>query len=849
MVDDLPLSDLDRHLWPVRRLLAWALARPERVAGLRHIEANTARWLDPLAGTDLPEPLAASVSELRDALRGADTDPAARLPEAWSRLVRLDALLGLPLHEVPPEAPRLGEQDDLSPHTEELADTRDESPAGPDDEPEPEVRSEARTASIAEPGGLGRPIPGLDPELQAALAEEGVETVADLLLLAPAGYETVRPVHGAGRDLPLGRIAVGGRVQRRCTVFTPSQDGPKARPELVIVGAGPLRVAWTNRAPDWLLGRFPPDARVVLVGEHAEEGGSTWLLDPEPAVAESHAVHLARYALEGVPDEAVRALVWRHLPEIERARDPLPADMLGRVELVGLAEAVRDVHTRGPAHPEARKRLAFDEALLAQMGLAHPRFGSTRERGIAHPILNNWVARTTELLERSLDDQQQSAFEDIKRDLHSGTPMSRVLCGEAGSGKTWVALLSLLMVCETKLQGMWLCPDDRTAERRLIALDPVFKELGLVARHLTGDPSRNQRDALRRGEIHVVIGSSALLDADLEFRRLGLLVAEEVPAFVGTAGAWGRTPARAQAMKPPRPDLLVLSHTPIPSAILLTAFGECDLSIVDSARAVPAPKCSLFAEGQRDEAYARLRDAVAASHQGYVLFPSAPDGTDLLDYREAMRLSDVLERDLWPEAADRPRVGVLHGSQTPSDRAKILDDFRHRRIAVLASTIPVEAGSPAARVAIVEQADRFDSWSLLRIRGLVQSPAGSELLLVASPTPLLEGLVSGWDGWAVVEWELEQRGQTALLAREVPAAVRLRWALPKEDRDLLLLAREEAHRLLEADPQLRRPAHQDLARVLRDRWEDLLTLPAEPSAGGPAGAGAARKRRRRRKKK
>jgi ATP-dependent DNA helicase RecG len=857
LVDDLPLSELDRNLQPVRRLLAWALSRPdEHIGRLRHIEANTARWVNALATSNVPDPVRDGIARLQAALHGVDAAPVERLAEAYAELARLDALLGLPLASPAPLASQLGDLDALEPVTDEVPldgggrSSRSEvEPHRPADDGDGD-----RLVRLGDPNGLGRAIPGIDPDLALALAEEGIETVGDLLLLAPTRYEAIRPVHGAGRDLPRGRVAVSGRVVSRTSVLTPGAEGLSIRHELVLAGAGALRVVWTNRPPVSLLDHFPVGARVVFVGEHTALSSldgvdDAALVDPESVTAEQHVAYLAEYGLEGVPDEAVRALIWRHLPEIDRVRDPLPSEVVSRTGLAGLAAAVRDVHTRGPVRPQARRRLAFDEALLAQMGLAHPRFGAVRERGINHAVLHGWVARATQLVERPLDDQQQSAFEDIKRDLQSGTPMNRVMCGESASGKTWVALLTLLMICESRLQVLWLCADDRAAERRLANLDSVLKEFGLVARHLTGDPSRNQRDAIRRGDVSVIFGASELLDREIEFRRLGLVIAEEVPAFVSSGvGSWGRTPARIAPMKAPRPDVLVLSHAPIPSGILLTAFGECDLSIVDSAKARPAPTCTVLPDAQRDDAYSRLRAALATGGQGYVLFPSAPDGTDLLDLREAKSMVEVLETGLWEAKADHSRVGLMHGTHAPGDRAKTLDDFRHRRFDVLLSTVPIDEGSPAATVAVVEQADRFDAWRLLRIRGLVSArptgPAG-QLLLVGAATPLIDGLAAGWDGWEVMEWELEQRGQAALLAREVPNAVRLRWALPREDRDLLLLAREEAHRILEQDPSLRRPANQDLARALRDRWDDLLTVPAEPSAASAGG----RKRRRRRKKK
>jgi ATP-dependent DNA helicase RecG len=698
-----------------------------------------------------------------------------------------------------------------------------------------------RRNRLGDPAHTGRPLAalGLDPALLAAFAEEGVETVADLLLLPPIDEEVLRPVHGAGRDIPAGRVAVGGRVRRRWTVFAPG----RVRTEVWLQGAGPLRAVWRTPVATSAIEALVPGHRVVLVGDLEVSGAESVLFDAEPGSADGQTVRLARYGVEGVDDRAVRQCVARVLPEIDRIRDPLTREVIERTGLPSLDEALRDLHTLGSARPAARRRLAFDEALLVQLGLAAPRFQATRERGIAHGVLHGLASRTCQFGEFSLNDAQQLALEDIKRDLKHPAPMLRVVTGEAGAGKGIVAMLSAIMVAESKSQVLYVTPDAVSAELRYLFAEPSLREVGLVGRLVVGDPPRAQRDAIRRGEVHVIFGSCDLLERDLEFRRLGLVIGEESLTF-------GRVPARIAMMRAPRPDLLVLSSTPVPSAVLLSAYGDHDLSVIDPPVTRARPAGTVFTDERRKEAYREAAERLQIGRQAWVLFPMLQGGMDALDVREARRVVEALES----EAFQGRRVALFHGAMTRDERWRAYDDFRHRRSDVLVATAPIEDGPPipSATVAVIEQADRMGWHRLQRIRGhLAAAGAEAHCAYVLGQLPDAEGarqvemVASGVDGWAIGEQEQRDRGLEEMLAREVPSAARLRWLDPSSDRDLLIWAREEAHRMLEEDPGLRRNDHVDVARALRDRWEDLLSIPypLTDATGAPP-----RKRRRRRKR-
>jgi ATP-dependent DNA helicase RecG len=855
----LPLEELDRLLRPLRRVLAFVMRDVDHhVDQVRFLEVNAGRWLAAARRLDVPEAVRELLDEVSAALSGYDSAADGRrdrLRAMYASLTRLDAMLGLPLDgsAKPPlrtagffaEAHAIGRL-----YQTEVEDGE------PDGELEIEVEAaleegEDRRWRLGDPAHTGRALAALDvdPTVAAALAEEGVETIGDLLLLAPSGEEVLRPLHGAGREIPPGRVAVGGRVRRRLARIGP--DGIVT--EVLLQGAGPLRCSWKGVVD---VERFAPGVRVVLVGDlEVDPNGEPILREGELAHAEGHVVRLQKYGVENVSDAVVRELIARWLPDAERLRDPVDADLLRRLGLPSLGEAIRDLHLRGSGAPKARERMAFDEALLLQLGLASPRFQAGRERGIAHAVVHGLTARVCQHLEIEPNDGQQLALEDIKRDLREQTPMLRVLTGQAGAGKSLVAMLAAIAVAESKSQVMVLAPDPLSAELRFLFADPILREVGLVGRLVLGEPNRAQRDAIRRGEVHVVFGSLDLLDRELEFRRLGLVVAEERDAY-------GRAPARVAALRPPRPDLLVMVANPVPAAVLLSAYGDHDLSVVDE---LPHPvSCAIFPDSKREEAYKKAAEAVRAGAQAIVVFPMAkappkpeaegrgePAWADVIEIRSAVQVVEALATEVFP----RSRVALFHGSMSKEERQRVYDDFRHRRCDVLIATTPIEDGPPvtSAAVCVVEQADRMGLSRLLRLRGhMAHAESGGELLLVTGQQPDAEGLerlekiVAEKDGWAVAEWELGRRGLEPMLAREVPAAARLRWLDPAEDREILVWAREHALHMLHEDPSLRRGPHGDIARALRERWDDLSSAPF-PLADG--GAPAPKRRRRRRKKR
>mgnify|MGYP003882187687 CR=1 FL=1 len=829
---DLPLEDLDAALSPVRRSLAFALRE-----GLMppHLPGAVLPPLRRAVALELPEPIDEQVTDLlrlaEGLVEGAEDGSVAAL---FAALTRLDGLLGLPVPRrvrVPSKQRYTPQPPDPDPHDDAPVEASDGKGTQP-------PRSEAREpeASPAEAKAPSPPPWNGDPRVHvdAVLPGAGLPdlTVADLLALRPTGHDAVDGVHGAGRALPdAPLVSVGGRARERVTVCHP--DGSVTE-RLLLVGAGPLWCRWdTHPMPHESL--LPADGRVVLVGRPVDGE----LVDAE-VVAEGGT---ARPRYDG--DEArIREALVRLAPMLGRLRDPVSGDVLSAHGLLARGPALAAAHdARVQQQEAARQRLAFDEALFASLG-AVGRMGRG-DRGIPHTVVLSGVS-TLQRHGVELSDEQQLVFEDLKRDLRRSTPMRRVMTGEVGAGKGTVALLAMAVVAEGKGQVLVLGPDTSESAQRFLHTEPLLRELGLVARQVADEPSASVKDAIQRGEIHVVFGTHALLNAELPFRRLGLVVSMERFPF---------GPSGIAALPNPRPDLLVLTQVPVGASVLSSAYADFEVSVVRHASRHPA-RIEVVQATERDRAYATLRDAVGSGQQGTVLFPRVR-GADALGLGDARRVVQALEAS----ELEGCRVALLHSQQGLDEQRRTFDDFLHRRVDVLVTTMALEDGPavPGLVATVVEQADHVEQWRLHRVIGFLSTSALSPVAMLvvgehasSDAENRIQRVLDAPDGYTLTESRVQVRGLDACVAEGVPPRPSFVALSLQDDLQWVLAARDEAHRLLRSDPKLRRGSHQELARELRERWTTLWPDAGEewscPFTDDTGGGDRKRRRRRRRRR-
>lgn len=689
-------------------------------------------------------------------------------------------------------------------------------------------------------------VPGLDPDLVARLDGQGLCTVADLLLLPPESFERRPQVRGAaeeGDSVGDGRVVVRGQVLRRCSRLSPGL----VRREVVLDLREGLKVVarWVG-APPRGFESWAPGVELALVGQP----GWDEVLDEESTVAtlfEAEVVGLdgrgsgwlATYGLEGVEDRELRDAIARLLPLVlGQVKDTLPPHVLEHHRLLGLDEALRDAHFPANTTRRGRTRLAFEELFLLQLGVAMRAATSRSARGSALKALHGYLGQLELQHGIVLDDGQEQALAEIRRDLIQPRPMNRLLQGDVGAGKGLVAMLAAVIVAENRAQVAVICPDALSAERRFLFAEPLLRSVGISPVLAGASVAHAQTDAIRRGEAHVVFGTQALIDEKVEWKRLGLVIVEERDRY-GTVGP------QALASRSPRPDLLVMTTAPIPASLSLSVFGEFDMSVVPR-RATNLAMARVFGGGERSQAYELVRQQVQAGHQAIVVFPVA-GGRDLLGPDDARRFAEAMRTEFLPEA----RLAVYASAMSREERFRVFDDFAHRRVDLLVSTTFIE-DAPAvdnATVMVVEHADKHSLVRLYRLRGHLRHGTCAFVLgdqPADAGRKVVELAAQEHDGFHLAELDLQFRGADELLGERAVEAPQFAWADPPEDRALLLRARAEAFELARQDPELRR--WKGLSRAVQVRWGEWLGEAAPADGGSRPDRGGNRRRRRRRRR-
>src|SRR5213596_4091679 len=533
---------------------------------------------------------------------------------------------------------------------------------------------------------------GVGPRRAAQLERKGLRTVEDALFFLPHRHED-RTRLVDFRSLQPGQVATcSGTI----VGLSPPPPGRSRAPLVVMLRdeSGYAQASWFHGA--YLARVFERGQRLVLHGKVTRFKGAVVIQQPDYEIVETgedERLHTGRlvpvYSLtEGLPQRALRSLMWRLVdtfgPEV---REVLPESVRGRRGLVGLAQAVRDTHfpESDGALAAARRRLAFDEGLLLQLGLAILRSRLARERGVAMSPRGDLVARLRAALPWKLTAAQERVWEEVRRDMAAPYPMHRLLQGDVGSGKTVVAALAVMTAIEAGHQAAVMAPTEILAEQHFMTFRQLLEPLGVPVILLTASLKPRERAARRAGlaagEAPCVVGTHALVQEGVEFRRLGLAVVDEQHRF----GVEQRARLRG---KGEHPDLLVMTATPIPRTLALTLYGDLEVSVLDELPPGRRPvRTEARGERARQKIYAFLRDEMAAGRQVYVVCPLVEE-SEASDLRAATEMAERLQRQVFPER----RVGLLHGRLRFPEKERVMREFKEGAVHVLVSTTVIEVG-------------------------------------------------------------------------------------------------------------------------------------------------------------
>ncbi len=701
-------------------------------------------------------------------------------------------------------------------------------------------------------------IKGVGPRLSEILKKKNIRTVEDALYFLPRFYQDRRQIKTISQ-LSVGKVeTVMGTVRQAEMSYY-----RKRRTFELTIGdeTGTLVAKWFHFNPRYMKGRFRKGMRLILSGEINLYQFQKEMHHPELEILEegeepSHpegtssgkggvedSLHFGRIVpiyseTEGLYQR--QRLIRRIMKNVvdlfaAKAFSGIPEEICRRQRLIPLAEALRRAHFPDPDEDVAlllegkspsHRRLIFDDFFFMELGLALRRSGTLMEKGIAFPISHRYTQQLRELLPFVLTSAQERVLTDIESDMRQPHPMNRLLQGDVGSGKTIVALMAGLMAIEGGYQVAMMAPTEILAEQHFLNVRPVVEKLGLRAALLTSSLKKNQKETLYReiakGEIHIAIGTHALIQEGVEFHKLGLAVIDEQHKF----GVIQRATLKKKGYNP---DVLIMTATPIPRTLAMTLYGDLEVSVIDQLPPGRVPITTrVFNEKERFRVYRILREEISKGKQAYVVYPLVEE-SERLDLKDATQMAKHLQRDIFPEF----KVGLIHGRMKSEDKETIMADFKARRIHILVSTIVIEVGIdvPNASVMAIEHAERFGLSQLHQLRGRVgrgQDP--SQCLLVAKH-PVSEDAgrrlrVMGQttDGFKISEEDLVIRGPGDLLGTQQSGLPDFRVANFLRDFDLLHEARQEAFSVIARDPTLSLPGHILMRETLKERWQERLAL-------------------------
>jgi ATP-dependent DNA helicase RecG len=530
-------------------------------------------------------------------------------------------------------------------------------------------------------------------------------------------------------------------------------------------------------------------------------------------------------ATEGLSHKVIRSLIERHLDGlIALSSDALPETTRQSLDLPGLSDALRWVHRPASLFEaeRGRRRLAFDELLDLQLMMIRARAVAKRHRsGVAFSLRRDLTTRLRETLPWELTGDQQRALREIVSDMTAPERMHRLLMGDVGTGKTVVALFAMLLAVENEFQAALMAPTELLVEQHGATLSQLLEPLDLRADMLLGRQTPAEKAAVRRrlasGQSRLVVGTHALLQEGVGFRRLGLVVIDEQHRF-------GVEQRAALIGKGVAPDVLLLTATPIPRSLALTLYGDLDISTL---RERPPGRGSVRTAVRSTRQRSRVLDFIETEcgkgRQAYVVLPVIEE-SERADLRAASTMHQTLVAR-WPEL----RVGLVHGRLKAEERDKVMRQFRQGELNVLVATTVIEVGIdvPNATIMLIEHPDRFGLAQLHQLRGRI-GRGGEEsycILLVDGPAiDRLHGFAATEDGFRIAELDLEERGMGDLIGARQSGGFEVRHARLPEDADLLTRARDLATTIIAGDPALQRHEHQRLRERALARYPRAVEL-------------------------
>jgi len=709
---------------------------------------------------------------------------------------------------------------------------------------------------------------GVGPAKAKAFAQLGVETVGDLLEYFPRDW-VFAPDAVKINQMREGQSAtVIGLVES--VDYTGHRRVPTFEAEITD-DTGMCRVIWFHGG--FLRNQLKVGQVIMVSGKVSLYKHQMQMTNPKFMIVDEESADPAEYFGGGVYPASAK-LSSRQIKRIIRpvldGLEKIVSEFYGRnflreTNLVGRKDAFIWIHQPPDEErlAQAKRRLKYDEFFLMQLGLVLRRFRRKHFSAAVPMVCNERIdSRIRKRFPFLLTQDQNAVIAEIAADMSGSEPMNRLLQGDVGSGKTVVALYAALLAVANKTQAVIMAPTEILAGQHFISIERYLRNSKVKRVLITGGLTGKKRSQLLKqiatGQIDIVVGTVALLQEDIEFKKLGLVVVDEqhkfgvrqrdprafLPAASTRVESRGGRRKQERGRKDTAVHCLVMTATPIPRTLAMTAFGDLDVSVINRSPPGRGSVITRWVEpGNRQKAFEFIRERLAAKRQAYFVYPritSTEQSWGLLrgtphngvtedsDIKAATDEWRYLSREVFPEFT----VGLLHGRMASAKKQQIMSEFRRGKINVLVSTVVVEVGVdvPNATIMVIEGADRFGLAQLHQLRGRIgRGEAKSYCFLFAqtdseTAKSRLEIMTRSNDGFEIAECDLRLRGPGELFSTRQHGLPDLKIANIIDDYELLAMARRHAFEMVSADPILTKAEHKNIRQALIAKFGDSLGL-------------------------
>jgi ATP-dependent DNA helicase RecG len=707
-----------------------------------------------------------------------------------------------------------------------------DSPA--DSAPAPVVGRSRLERVEPDPEGLQQPVHvlrGVGPKAASLLERLGATTLGELLYLFPRRYDDYSLMK------PINRLQYGEQVTVIGTIW--ETRARRVRDQVIVQsiiadGTGQVQATWFNQ--QWLADKLPAGMQVVLSGKVEQFLGRPVFQNPEWEPLELEPLRTRRivpvYPLtRGLNGNKLRDMMKTAVDEwAPKVPDPLPNAVLRRRNFFDLPLALQQIHfpdSQETLH-QARQRLTFDELFLLQLGMLGQRREWQSEPGIPLAVDEAALKPFTGSLPFALTGAQERVIGEISEDLGRDVPMNRLLQGDVGAGKTVVAAAAMVLAVQNGYQAALMAPTEILAEQHFKGLSKMLAPLGVEVCLLTGStPKEEAYAALGDGRAHIVVGTHALIQEPVRFKKLALVVIDEQHRF----GVDQRHALRDKGQQSVdgrfNPHLLVMSATPIPRTLALSMYGDLDISILDE---MPPGRQEIktrwLRPSERERAYGFVRGQIEKGRQAFIICPLVEE-SDKIEAKAAVDEYTRLQEEIFPDL----KLGLLHGRMKADEKEAIMRAFYHGETEILVATSVIEVGIdvPNSTVVVIEGANRFGLAQLHQFRGRVGRGEHQSYCLLISDSVAgeaeerLTALEQTNDGFLLAEKDLELRGPGEFFGRRQSGLPELQLA-SLLDVKMLEIARDEAKNVIAEDPQLEQAQHQLLRERVAQFWHSAADM-------------------------